>query len=121
MSGNPPLRVYLCGPISTGMGTPQQNIKAFRVAETELRTLGYNVESPMVNVAEAWQGYMRQGIMQMMRCDGVCLLQNWQSSRGASLEKYIADGIGLVVAPYAAWEDVQYIAAQYKAKQIARA
>ena len=107
-------KVYLIGPISTGEGTPKVKIQVFRNAKEELETLGYLVETPLTNVAETWQGYMRKGITQMMGCDGVCLLPGWQSSRGASLEKYIANGLGMVAEPLAVWMDKAFIKSQFR-------
>lgn len=88
-------RLYIAGPMT---GLPEHNYPAFHAAAAELRAAGYEVESP----AEpgqvegwAWEDYMRRGLVQMCRCDGVALLPGWHASRGAVIEANLASTLGL--------------------------
>jgi len=91
------VRIYIAGPMS---GLPGNNYGAFNAEAARLRALGYHVESPAENPAptdESWLAYMRMAITQMVTCDAVALLNGWQDSRGACVERTLADGLGLPV------------------------
>lgn len=92
-------RIYIAGPMS---GLAQFNYPAFNVAAAKLRALGYEVENPAENPkpeSETWGNYMRLALTQMLTCDCVALLPGWPQSRGALLEHFIAQTIGLHAAP----------------------
>ena len=60
-------RVYIAGPMT---GLPAFNYPAFHAAAATLRQAGYVVENPAENEPPprvTWQGWMRLGIVQMMR------------------------------------------------------
>ena len=81
-------RIYIAGPMS---GLPDFNYPAFNAEASRLRALGYHVENPAENPAQAdWAGYMRVAIRQMLTCDMVALLPGWADSRGAILERSVA-------------------------------
>ena len=91
------LRLYLAGPMT---GLPGFNYAAFNAEATRLRALGYHVENPAENVHpvdQDWGGYMRVALAQMLTCEAVALLPNWQASRGALLENDIATQLGMPV------------------------
>lgn len=96
-SADRPLRLYIAGPMT---GLPDYNYPAFNVAEQRLLALGYEVENPARNPEPAcgsWLGYMRMALRQLALCDGVVLLPGWKSSRGANIEKHLADDLCLKV------------------------
>ena len=89
------MRVYLCGPMT---GLPDNNYPAFHAMAAELRAAGYEVENPAENPPPAcgtWAGWMRLGIAQLVKCDGIFLLTGWHKSKGASIERRIAAELGL--------------------------
>ena len=93
--------LYLSGPMS---GLPAFNYPAFNSAAARLRAMGYAVENPAENGDQPnWTAYMRVAIAQMMRCDQVVMLPGWQHSRGATIERTIAD---LLAMPVLAVEDI---------------
>ena len=90
-------RLYLAGKMS---GLPDFNYPAFRSEAARLRALGYHVENPAENPEPScgtWLAYMRMAITQLVQCDAIALLDGWQDSRGACVERTLADGLGLEV------------------------
>lgn len=95
----PAKRIYLAGPMT---GLPEYNYPAFHAEAARLRGLGFDVENPAENQAPAcgtWEGYMRNSVRQMLTCDAVAFLPGWAESRGALLERYIAQQVGLATVP----------------------
>lgn len=93
--------MYIAGPI-TGV----TDFKArFERAKLEVVQLGYAPVSPCDIVKgfedtgseEIWLACMKLDIPALLQCDGIYLLRGWENSRGARLEKLIADGLGLTI------------------------
>jgi hypothetical protein len=91
--------VYVSGPMSS-VGPPTWNRPAFHAKTAELRAQGYTV----INPAEydecddmPWDWYLRRDIVQLMKCGKVVLLPNWQDSKGARLERFIAEELGMEI------------------------
>lgn len=92
-------RCYLSGAI-TGV---KHADKLFARAEEKLKLLGYEVVNPykfgellkkeyaIENKVPKYEDYMREDIELLMDCDAIYLLENWGTSKGASLEKKIAE------------------------------
>lgn len=83
-------RIYLAGPMS---GIADFNYPAFNQAAEQLRAKGFVVENPAENpqpACNSWSGYMRLALRQMLTCDMVVFLPNWQTSKGALLEYEVA-------------------------------
>lgn len=98
--------IYVAGPMT---GLPEFNYPAFRAAASELRHLGYEVEDPSANTnptPDDYHGWLRAGLAQLIRCDGVALLDGWEASGGARLEVNVGATLGLRVAPLAEWLEV---------------
>lgn len=92
-------RVYLSGKMS---GLPDLGFPAFHRAAASLRASGYEVINPAElddadpNKLE-WHQYLRRDITHLVTCDVVAMLPNWASSKGARLEKHIAEQLGMEV------------------------
>ena len=87
--------VYISGPMT---GIPEFNYPAFIEAKTLLEKEGFSVLSPHeAPKSETWEGYMRHDLKLVCDSDAICLLPGWKKSRGALLEKVVADNLGLVV------------------------
>lgn len=92
-------RLYICGPMT---GYCQDNYPAFNAEATRLRALGYHVENPAENEKPkcgTWEGYLRNSVQQMLRCDYVALLPGWPDSKGAVLERSLATRLGMRCVP----------------------
>lgn len=102
MSTTRTTKVYLSGPMS---GLPDLNHPTFHAAAHALRRIGYTVVNPAEFVtdttglteAEAWRAYMQVDIKALVECEGIVMLPAWTESRGACLERNIAQGLGMRV------------------------
>ncbi len=82
------MKIYLAGPMT---GIKDYNYPAFNAEAARLRALGYTVENPAQNPAcDSWEGYMKQAICQLVKCDSVAFLPGWSNSRGALIERALA-------------------------------
>jgi hypothetical protein len=91
-------RVYIAGPMT---GIEEFNFPAFHAAARKLRADGYDVVSPAELCPEkgkSWEWYMRKDLAAMLTCDTIYLLQGWESSRGAKLERSVAVELKMEVA-----------------------
>ena len=99
----PPARLYVAGPMT---GLPEFNIPAFNYAAGELRVAGYEVENPADNSGDTtndYRWYLRAGLTQLLRCEGVATLEGWWNSGGARWEVQTAGILGLPVRPVDEW------------------
>lgn len=96
------MRVYVAGPMT---GLPNFNYDAFHDAAGRLREMGHEVENPAENVNESgeWIEWMKLALAQVLRCDGIALLDGWESSAGATLEVHVATNLKLIVGPLSEW------------------
>ena len=93
-------RVYIAGPMT---GLPDFNYPAFNAAAAKLRALGLEVLNPAENPPPpcgTWTGYMRMALRQLVECDRVVLLPGWSDSKGALIERSLAQALGMDVAHY---------------------
>lgn len=89
--------VYLSGPISN---RPNQNREAFAAAAEQLRSLGLTVVNPHELFDWAaeplpWAAYMREDLKALLLCDRILMLRGWKQSRGARLERIVAEAVGI--------------------------
>ncbi len=96
------MRTYLAGPMS---GLPDHNYPAFKAAAKRLRGQGVQVISPHEITPSgygpwSWQEHMRVDLAALLTCEVIVMLPGWQQSRGAQLEKTVAEAIGLSVVYY---------------------
>lgn len=96
--------IYISGKIT---GDDNYRIK-FAMAENRLTRDGYSVLNPveeadrldrlyqaMGREAPTWSDYMRKCLVAIIDVDAVYMLRDWQESRGARLEHYIASELGI--------------------------
>lgn len=91
--------VYISGPMT---GLPDLNHSAFQAAAERLRAQGVQVISPHQITPPgvgpwSWEAHMRADLAALLTADVIVLLPGWEGSRGAQLEKAVADALGLVV------------------------
>ena len=95
-------KLYICGRVS---GDADYQRK-FREAEAELRAAGYTgVVNParLCPLETDWAGAMRTVLKELLDCDGVAVLPDWNKSRGAKLELRIAGELGIEIRPHQDW------------------
>ena len=105
------MKIYIAGPMT---GYDQWNFPAFFKLEESLLKLGYRVVNPAHNDGptlelalesageperpnNSWNWYMKRDLPHLLECDAICVLPNWQKSKGASLEVQVANAIGVPV------------------------
>ena len=90
------LTIYISGPIS---GLPDGNRPAFARMAATLRSKGWVVVNPhdlfTADAEESWEGYMRKDLAALLTCTHIVMLPEWEQSRGAQLEKLVADAVGI--------------------------
>ena len=90
------LTIYISGPIS---GLPDGNRPAFAAVAEVFRSKGWVVVNPhdlfAADVEESWEGYMRKDLAALLTCTHLVMLPGWEQSRGAQLEKLVADAVGI--------------------------
>ncbi len=96
------MKLYIAGKIS-GLEYGLAYAK-FADAAIFLRSIGHEPVNPMeVNGLDGggnehpWSEYMRRDIPVLLSCDGIFLLPCWVDSKGARLEKHIADELGMTI------------------------
>ena len=40
---------------------------------------------------KCWEAYVKEGILALVKCDAILLLSNWEDSKGAKIEKELAE------------------------------
>ena len=89
--------IYISGPITGIEATAPQ---LFKEAEDFLKAKGYEVVNPMTinhDHDKSWVSYMKTDIIALMGCDGIFMLDNWEESKGACIEYYLAIKLGYKV------------------------
>ena len=93
-------KIYLAGPMT---GLPDLNYPAFHWAAAQLRALGHEVLNPAENPVPpcgSWQGYMRLALAQLVQCECIALLPGWAESKGALIERKLAQVLGMHIVLY---------------------
>ena len=96
------MKLYIAGPMT---GLVAFNFPAFEAARQDLEDAGFEVESPTDNQDEgmSYGSYIKAGLRQLLRCDGVALLDGWEASVGARLEVQVAATSSMPVKPLKDW------------------
>lgn len=87
--------VYIAGKVT---GLPYHDVrKKFMAAADQLNELGYLVLNPILLVDRdtPWQEAMKICIFFLSQANHIYLLHDWQDSKGATLEKQLADTLGI--------------------------
>lgn len=91
------MRVYISGKITGIEDTAHQ---LFEAAEIELQKQGFKTVNPLkLNHVhdKSWESYMKEDVKALCDCDAIYLLDNWKDSKGAKIERKIAEYLGLIV------------------------
>ena len=92
------MKIYISGKIT---GLPLSEIEAkFQQAEWLLEDLGLEAINPLKNgldFYDDWKKHLVVDIENLLSCDAIYMLDNWVDSKGARIEKSIADETGMDV------------------------
>lgn len=97
------MRLYLSGPMS---GLPEFNYPAFHLAKEMLEARGYDVTSPAdLPLRDDWEwvDYIEVDIDSVFVAEGVAYLDGCEQSKGARIERRIAERLNLPIADVAFW------------------
>lgn len=89
-------RVYISGPISNFDLSKQKRI--FALAAICLKQDGYEPVNPFDNGLPdeaSYHDHMKADIQMLLSCNYIYLLDGWEHSEGARLEKHIAEKCGI--------------------------
>ena len=96
--------LYIAGPMT---GLPEFNYPAFHAAAEALQVKGYATFNPADidpgGVTRSWDWYMRRALKMMLDADGVALIEGWEISRGARIEKRLAYNLQMPTRTVADW------------------
>jgi nucleoside 2-deoxyribosyltransferase len=90
-------RIYIAGPMS---GYVDHNFPAFHSKAAELRAKGFDVISPAEinpDTKMSWVDCMKADIKALVSCDAIQMLEGWEKSKGASLERHIGERLELKI------------------------
>lgn len=88
-------KVYISGPIT---GIAFGNRFAFMCARCGLELCGYEVVDPSdvkLDDDATWADYMRADLKLLLDCDYIYMLEGWEDSKGARLERELAERLGI--------------------------
>jgi len=94
------MRIYIAGPMT---GIKDHNYPAFFCVAAKLRAEGRDVINPAeqtYGIGKPWTFYMRLGLQGLLQCDEIVLLPGWESSRGARLEREVAEQLGMKITEW---------------------
>ena len=92
------MRVYISGQITSL--TQDTYRKAFNKATIEIGENGHEpVDPSLLGKPEqhSWHYYMKKAIPQLLECDAIYMLNDWEKSKGATLERTIAQALDMGV------------------------
>ena len=89
------MKVYISGKI-TGDADYKQK---FKNAQNILESAGFEVFNPaeLEEPGKSWEWYMKRDVKELMDCDAIYLLKDWEDSEGARLEYYIAQKLEMKI------------------------
>lgn len=88
-------KVYISGPIT---GIDFGNRFAFSCARSALELCGYEAVDPsevQLDDAATWADYMKADLKLLLDCDYIYMLEGWENSKGARLERELAENLGI--------------------------
>ena len=89
------MKIYISGKVT---GLPIDEVRQkFEKAESYLRELGHDPLNPLRNGLSQnhkWQDHLIADIQLLFGCEAIFMLPDWMNSRGALIEKYIAEICG---------------------------
>jgi hypothetical protein len=94
-------KIYISGQI-TGLSFEQAKAKFEKAEKDAVKRLGQGIEiiNPMKlehKPDPTWEDYMEKDIAELLKCDFIYMINNWQDSKGARCEHALAIELGLFV------------------------
>ena len=92
------MKIYISGKIS-GTNLTETHARFAAVAKA-MKRLDYEPVNPFENGLtehDTWKAHMLKDIADLLQCKAIYMLQDWQDSKGARIEHYIATEIGMPI------------------------
>ena len=97
------MKIYISGKI-TGL-EKEVYTKQFARAEAFYKTSGFDVVNPVTigeeilknNPKAKWEDFMKEDLKALKTCTHIVLLEGWEESKGAKMEKTEAEKLGLEI------------------------
>lgn len=97
-------KIYIAGKVT---GLPETDVRTkFNGAAVLLQELGFQPVNPIEEVNDfntPWDTAMKICISSMIGCDAVVLLPCWQESKGAKIERQLAEDLGILICNFNAF------------------
>lgn len=91
-------KVYIAGPMT---GIEDYNYPAFHHAAERWAEEGWEVENPATHFdgdqSRPYEDYISAALATIPYCDVITLLPGWKNSKGARMERYVAEELGKVI------------------------
>lgn len=87
------MKIYIAGKITNNPCYKEQ----FAAAEEKLKKQGHEVINPAKNQGYTYKEYIDTGLFELMHCDAIYLMKNWETSCGARLEHAYAATVGMEI------------------------
>ena len=92
------MKIYISGKISGTNLTETR--KRFAAVAKAMKRLGVEPVNPLDNGLsehDNWEAHIVKDIATLLQCKAIYMLQDWQDSKGARIEYYIATQIGIPI------------------------
>lgn len=88
-------RLYISGAVTTDPNFREK----FSKVEEFVKAYGFKPLNPVRGEKDGkpWEYYIRKDLRKLMRCDGIVLLSDWKRSRGALLERSVAEALRMKI------------------------
>lgn len=88
------VKIYISGPITSD---PDNYKEHFEKAAKRIEMLGCIPVNPALNKADSYKEYMDIALRQLSACDKIFMLDGWEYSSGARLERHYAEAVGMEI------------------------
>jgi hypothetical protein len=94
-------KIYIAGKV-TGEPIAECTMK-FGTAQKLIESMGFEVINPLAVVGDfksPWDSAMKKCIKALVDCDGMVILPCWQNSKGAKIERQLAEDLDITIFNY---------------------